>query len=225
MTSTPPPIGRISAGFTLIEMMLAIAVFALILVMLAGSFHAVATSKVQAENHIAVDSAARAIMAEMAREIRGAVQTSAIQSRVLLMGESHGHGSQVLDTVSVSTLSPGHRRALEDFGAEDTVAYTTSPNPGHQGWYLLLRDQYSSLLGIGTGTKVREPALLAVNLLSLHIRYFDGSSWSESWNSESLPPGRQLPNEVSIELTMASQSGAPFALATMVTLPMAFLQW
>lgn len=225
MTPASAPFRCGSAGFTLIEMMLAVAVLALILVMLAGSFHAVATSKVQAESHIAVDSAARAIVAEMAKEIRGAVQTASIPSRVLLMGETHGQGRQVLDSISVSTLSPGHRRTLEDFGAEDTVTYTTVPNPGHRGWFLLLRSQNSSLLGIGTGINVRAPALLAANLLSLRIRYFDGNSWSESWNSQSLPPGRQLPNEVGIELTMASRSGVPFSLATMVTVPMAYLQW
>jgi len=218
-------IDRVSAGFTLIEMMLAVAILALILVMLAGSFHAVATGKVQAESHIAVDSAARAILAEMANEIRGAIQTAMLPSRVLLMGEVHGHGSQVLDSISVSTLDPGHRRTLEDFGAEDTVTYATAPNPEHPGWFLLLRGQNSSLLGIGTGIKTREPALLATNLVSLRIRYFDGNVWGESWNSQSLPPGRQLPNEVAIELTMASRSGAPFSLATTVTLPMAFLQW
>jgi hypothetical protein len=62
-------------------------------------------------------------------------------------------------------------------------------------------------------------------LLSLHIRYFDGNIWGESWNSQSLPPGRQLPNEIGIELTIASRSGAPYSLATKVTLPMALLQW
>jgi prepilin-type N-terminal cleavage/methylation domain-containing protein len=218
-------IERSSAGFTLIEMMLAVAVLALIMVMLAGSFHAVATSKVQAENHLAVDSAAREILSGMTNELRDAVQTALLPSRVLLMGESHGHDFQIADSFSVSTLSPGHRRTLEDFGAEDTVSYTTAPNPEHRGWFLLFRSQSSSLLGIGTGVKAAETTLLAANLLSLHIRYFDGNIWSESWNSQSLPPGRQLPNEIDIELTMASRSGAPFSLATMVAPPMAFLQW
>jgi len=217
-------IDRVSAGFTLIEMMLAVAVLAVILVMLAGSFHAVATSKVQAERHIVVDATARAILADMTNEIHGAVQTALLPSRVLLMGEVHGHGGQVLDSISISTLNPGHRRTLEGFGPEDTITYTTAPNPGHPGWFLLLRSQNSSLLGIG-GVSAREPALLAENLLSLRIRYFDGNIWGESWNSQSLPPGRQLPNEVGIELTMASHSGAPFSLATRATLPMAFLQW
>ena len=223
MKAAPTTIKRLSPGFTLIEIMLALAVLAMILVMLAGSFHAVATSKVQAESHIAVDGAARAILSEMGSEIRGAVQTAFSPSRVLLMGESHGHGDQLLDSISVSTLNPGHRRALEDFGAEDTVSYTTVPNPRHPGWFMLLRSQNSSLLGIGS--KVGEPALLTPSLLSLRIRYFDGNAWSESWNSQSLPPGRQLPNEVGIELTVASRSGVPTSLATRVSLPMAFLQW
>src|SRR5262249_30683281 len=132
---------------------------------------------------------------------------------------------RIIDSIAISTLTPGHRRALEDFGTEDTVSYTAAPNPEHRGWFLLLRSQNSSLLGIGTGDNVRGAALLAANLLSLRIRYFDGSNWSESWNSQSLPPGRQLPTEVAIELMMASRSGAPFSIATMVTLPMGYLQW
>lgn len=205
--------------------MLAIAVLAIVLLMLASSFHAVATSKVQAENHIALDSAARAIVAEMCREIRGAVQTAGIPSRVLLMGEVHRDGGRALDSISISTLNPGHRRSLEDFGAEDTVTYTVRANPDHRGWFLLLRAQSSSLLGIGTGNTARQPAVLVANLLSLRIRYFDGNGWSESWDSQSLPPGRQLPNEVAIELRMASRSGPPFSIATMTTVPMAYSQW
>jgi prepilin-type N-terminal cleavage/methylation domain-containing protein len=216
---------RASAGFTLIEMMLAVAVLAVILVMLASSFHAVATSKVQAEDHVALDAAARAIASEMSREVRGAVQTAGIPSRVLLMGEVHGNSGQALDSISVSTLNPGHRRMLEDFGAEDTVTYTVTANPRHAGWFLLLRRQVSSLLGIGTGTKASEPAVLAANLLSLRIRYFDGNIWSESWNSETLPPGRQLPSEVAIELTMAARTGPPLSLSTIVSVPMAYSQW
>jgi prepilin-type N-terminal cleavage/methylation domain-containing protein len=219
------PLARLSAGFTLIEMMLAVAILALIMVTLAGSFHAIATGKVQAESHIAVDTTTRAILWEMANEIRGAVQTSSIQSQVLLTGESHGQAGAALDSLSVSTLDPGHRRAVEDFGAEDTVTYSTAPNPDHPGWFLLYRAQNSSLLGIGTGINVRAPALLATNLLALRIRYFDGNAWSESWNSQSLPPGRQLPNQVAIDLTMASRTDVPFSLATTVSLPMAFLQW
>jgi len=207
--------------------MLATAMLALILVMLAGAFHAVAAGKVQAESRIAVDAAGRAILGEMANEIRGAVQTYSLTSQVLLVGESHSENGRIVDSISVSTLDPGHRRTLEDFGAEDTITYSTLPNPDHPGLFLLLRSQSSSLLGTGTDGHVGEPMTIAANLLSLRIRYFDGNIWLEFWHSQRLPPGRQLPEEVAIELALAERAGVPLSLSTRVTLPMAheFSQW
>ncbi|MGH7917849.1 MAG: type II secretion system protein GspJ, partial [Candidatus Binataceae bacterium] len=69
------------------------------------------------------------------------------------------------------------------------------------------------------------PMVVANNVLSLHIRYFDGQNWSESWDSSKLPPGHQLPQEVQISLVMASPTGAPWALSTQISLPMSFAQW
>ena len=216
---------RAARGFTLLELMLAVAILGMILVMLAGSFHAVAASKIHGENRLAIDQTGRAILGQMADEIRGIVQTPLISSRVLLIGRGHMENGVPLDAISFSTLDPGHRRALEGFGAEDTVSYSTLPNPNHPGWNLLLRSQSSSLLGIGSGGNTNAPVIIADNLVSLHFRYFDGNIWSESWNSPSLPPGGSLPIEVSIDLVIAAPAGAPLALSTMVMVPMAFAEW
>ena len=211
-------------AFTLIEIMIAVAILGLVMVMLAGSFHAVATGKVHAENRLATNQMARTIMNEMVNEIRGAVQTPLIASHVMLAGEGRMNGNAPLDSIAVSTLDPGHRRTLEDFGSEDIVSYTTAANPAHSGWYLLTRTQTSALI-TSTFNNNNSEVLLADNLLSLHIRYFDGNGWGESWNSASLPPGQALPQAVLIDLVMASPGGAPFRLSTMVTMPMAFQQW
>ncbi len=64
---------------------------------------------------------------------------------------------------------------------------------------------------------------LADNLLALHFSYFDGNIWGESWDSTSLPPGRQLPQAIVIDLVLAAPGGV--RLSTMVTPPMAFAQW
>jgi prepilin-type N-terminal cleavage/methylation domain-containing protein len=219
-------IRRSTRGFTLIEMMLAIAVLGIILVVLAESFHAVSGSKVHAENRIAIDQAARSILTQMSDELRGAVQTPFITSRVMLIGQARMQGGRAMDTVTVSTLDPGHRRSLEGFGPEDTVSYFTAPNRDHPGWFLLERTQYSSLITTySAGSNNSNTMVLANNLLALHIRYFDGHNYTESWDSTSLPPGRELPLLAMIELQMASAGGAPLTLATAVTLPMAFSQW
>jgi len=214
-----------AAAFTLIEIMLAVFILGLVLLMLAESFHAVSSSKVHGESRIALDQAARTVLAQMSDELRGAVQTPFLASRVLFLGNARKEGGEPMDTFIVSTLDPGHRRSLEGFGPEDTVAYVTAPNPDHRGWFLLKRVQYSSLLSNPPTLENSSPVMLANNLLALHIRYFDGDKWHESWDSTSLPPGRSLPAEIAIVLKMGSPSGAAFTLATAVTPPMAYQQW
>jgi len=205
--------------------MLALAILSVVLVMLSSSFHAVAAGKVQGENRLALDQEGRILLTQLSGEIRGAVQTPLVPSRTLLVGQGLMRNALPLDTITVSSLDPGHRRALEGFGAEDTISYTTQPNPDHRGWFLLERTQNSSLLGIGTGDSPRPPMVLADNLISLHIRYFNGANWSESWNSQSLPPGQGLPQQVSIDLALAASNGPPLRLSTMIVLPMALPQW
>lgn len=212
-------------GFTLIELMVAVSILALIFVMLAGSFHAVATGKVNAEARIATSDEGRHILWQMSNEIRGTVQTLfGPPSVVLVQGKGRMENNLPLDSIIFSTLDPGHRRSIEDFGAEDMVSYTTAPNPNRLGWFILTRNQRSSLLNGGDGGS-GVSMVAANNLLSLHFRYFDGNIWTESWDSPSLPPQRQIPPAIMIDLVLAEPSGAPLPLSTVVTLPMAFNQW
>jgi hypothetical protein len=216
---------RYAAAFTLIEIMLAVAILGTVLLMLAESFHAVASSKVHGENRIAVDQAARTILFQMCNELRGSVETPFIASHVVLLGHARKEGGVPMDSFTVSTLDPGHRRSLEGFGPEEIVAYVTAPNPDHPGWSLLKRVQYSALLENPPTLENASPVLLANNLISFHVRYFDGDNWTESWDSTSLPPGRSLPQQIQIDLKMASASGAPFSLSTAISPPMAFREW
>ncbi len=212
-------------GFTLLEMMVAVAILGIVMVMLASSFHAVAAGKTQAEGRLLSDRQARAILSQLTTELRGAVQTPLIASDVTLIGQGHMQNGTPLDTLFVSTLNPGHRPSIISFGAEELVSYSGRPNPNHPGWFMLMRQQQSALLGATAGVNVAPPVVLAANLLAFHVRYFNGNIWVESWNSPSLPPGLQLPQAVAIEIQMAGPHAAPVTLATQVTLPMAFTQW
>jgi prepilin-type N-terminal cleavage/methylation domain-containing protein len=225
MKADPLRMSKAPSGFTLIELMLAVAILGLIMVMLTGAFHAIAAGKVQAESRLGVDQTARAILWQMSNEIRGAVQTPLVASHVMLVGQARTHGGTPLDSITVSTLDPGHRPTLEDFGPEDVISYTSIPNPKHREWSLLTRTRTSGLLPNTTGRNATSSMVLADNVLSLHMRYFDGNKWTESWDSQSLPPGRALPMAVSIDLVVSQPNGARVALSTMVSVPMAFAQW
>jgi prepilin-type N-terminal cleavage/methylation domain-containing protein len=225
MKADPLRMSKASSGFTLIELMLAVAILGLIMVMLTGAFHAIAAGKVQAESRLGVDQTARAILWQMSNEIRGAVQTPLVASHVMLVGQARSNSGRPIDSLTVSTLDPGHRPTLEDFGPEDIISYMSTPNPKHREWSLLTRTRTSGLLPNTTGRNATSSMVLADNVLSLHMRYFDGNKWTESWDSQSLPPGRALPMAVSIDLVVSQPNGARVALSTMVSVPMAFAQW
>jgi prepilin-type N-terminal cleavage/methylation domain-containing protein len=214
-----------SRGFTLIEIMLAVAILGVIMVMLAGSFHAVAAGKTHAEGRLLSSRQARAVLAQLTNELHGAVQTPLIASHVLLAGQARMLNGAPFDNLIVSTLDLGHRRSISTFGAEEMISYTSQANPDHRGWYMLMRQQQSSLLTATAGLKVPPPMVLAANVLSFHVRFFNGNIWLESWNSASLPPGMQLPQAIAIDVVLAGPGGARIQLATQITVPMAFTQW
>jgi hypothetical protein len=203
-------------------MMLAIGVLGLILTMLATSFSTVAHSKVHAEGRLIVDREGRALLWQLSKEVRDAVQTPIAPSRVLMLGGGHSGSNGPIDTLTLSTLDAGHRRAITGIAPEYIVTYTEALNPDRRGWYLLQRTQQSGLMLAAANA---QSLVLADNLLSLHLRYFDGQRWTESWDSSSLPPGRQLPIAVAIQIQMAAPGGRVMDFATQVTVPMAIQQW
>jgi len=151
MRAHPLRMSKAPRGFTLIELMLAVAILGLIMVMLAGAFHEIAAGKVQGERRLGVDQTARAILWQMSNEIRGAVQTPLIASHVLLEGQARTRSGTPLDSITVSTLDPGHRPTLEDFGPEEVISYGSTPNPKNRGWSLLTRTRTSGLLSNTAG--------------------------------------------------------------------------
>ncbi|HLI78732.1 MAG TPA: prepilin-type N-terminal cleavage/methylation domain-containing protein [Candidatus Binataceae bacterium] len=214
------------AGFTLLELMLALGILALILVMIAGSFNVVIHSKVQGEARLDVDREGRAILWQLTNEIRGAVQTPYpnFPSNVLLLGKGQMGGTLPIDSITVSTLAAGHRRAITGMDAEELVSYSATPNPQARGWFVLTRSQRSALL-IGSNIPGAPPTELADNLVSLHIKYFNGGEWLESWNSTELPPPTQLPVAVSIDIVLGAGRGRLMNFSTEVILPMALPVW
>jgi prepilin-type N-terminal cleavage/methylation domain-containing protein len=209
-------------GFTLIEMMLAVAILGLILAMLAESFHAVAASKLHAEGRLYTEREGRAVMWELSNELIGAVQTSIYPSVVLFLGTAHFDAGVAVNSLTVSTLNAAHRRSIDSYGAEQVVSYQALPNPAHRGWFLLERSQQSAL---GYGGTAAMPIVVANNLVSLRLRYFDGQQWGEVWNSQNLSPGRQLPMAVAVDLALGAPGGHVMTFSTQVMLPMSVEQW
>ncbi len=63
--------------------------------------------------------------------------------------------------------------------------------------------------------------MLADNVVGLHIRYFNGQMWNESWNSQQVGDQLPLPIAVSIDLQMMTENGNPMNFSTKIAVPMA----
>ena len=114
--------------------------------MLASSFSTVAHSKVHAEGRLMVDREGRALLWQLTKELRNAVQTPYTASNVVLFGNGHMGSGVPVDTITMSTFSGGHRSALTGMTPETIVNYNLISNPDQQGWYILQRSQQSGLL-------------------------------------------------------------------------------
>lgn len=208
-------------GFTLLELMLALSLAAMLMMILYESFAAVATSKLHGENRLLADQQGRAIMWQLSKEIRGLIQTPLILSKTLLIGQAGMQSGMALDSLTFSTIDVPHRRSLNGVGTEEVVSYQAVPNPDNRGWFMLTRTQTSALLNQSRPTQP-PPVVLADNVLGLHVRYFDGQRWLESWDSRSMPPGQILPLAISLDLTLMAPGGRPVNFSTAIAVPMAF---
>lgn len=204
--------------------MVAISILAIVLVMISGAFSTVIHSKIHGEARLDVDREGRAIIWELANEIRGAVQTPNPSSNVLLIGLGQMRDTAPVNAITISTLAAGHRRAITGFSSEELVSYSVTPNPQMRKAYILTRSQRSALMML-TASFTTPPIELADNVISLHIRYFNGNTWLESWDSTALPPSSQLPVAVSIDLVLAAGAGRFMNFSTEVLLPMAVQTW
>jgi prepilin-type N-terminal cleavage/methylation domain-containing protein len=220
------------AGFTLIEILLALGILAVVLAMLSSAFNIVAHSKQHAENRMAANQAGAAILAQMSREIRGTVAavsaTTALPNaavpvpQMFLLGQGRTTSGIPVDSLTISTADAGHRPSLFSFGSEDLVTYSAQANPDHRGWYLLTRSQQSALIPPQAGNRAPLQVVLADNVLSLHLRYFNGQTWNESWDSRANSQ-MPLPPAIQIDLELAAPGGLPLDFSTQVAVPMASL--
>jgi hypothetical protein len=143
---------------------------------------------------------------------------------VILIGVGQMRNQHPLDSITISTLAAGHRRAITGFGSEQIVTYMTNESGNRRHWATISRTQSSALMTSGPGAS-SPTTVLADNVVALHIRYFNGNDWLESWDSNKLPRGQQLPVAVGIDLQLGARNGHVMNFSTEVMIPMAVAAW
>lgn len=235
-------------GFTLVEILMAIIIMAVILVTVYGSVARTLTSKERAESRAELFATGREAVQRIADEVQASV--SPLPRRGVFRG-ARGGGSPPTDSIAFVAMNRGGYGLNRVPPGLVLIQYAVSPVEGRRGLFTLWREEerWAALLAeadgqplpaddpdLMGGAPLREqlplldcPADAAAELpgscvpvLGLQFRYFDDRGGvHEEWDSLADATRFMLPSAVQITLYLGDERRAVHDFSTVVDLPIA----
>jgi type II secretory pathway component PulJ len=209
------------AGFTLVELLLALFLFAHIAGVVFAAFAAVASGVEKGRQHIEIYRVGRVALLRMAQEIGAAIPlpqsaSGTVERNTALLGKAHADGEAGHDRIDFLTIP--YRRYSASVPSYEIcrVAYYVGDNL--QGKTALFREEDCS--GEEVERRERATRLELTDLaVGLNIIYYDAEKDYEEW-----PPTRDdlslLPCRVRLALILRDAQQYERAFITTVALPM-----
>jgi prepilin-type N-terminal cleavage/methylation domain-containing protein len=213
------------AGFTLLEVMIAISIMTTILVILFGTYSAAVDRAARTRELSQIYHEARVLLQLMANDLRSAYVKEAIEQAqqalqqtktpsTSFVGEDRKELDKPADNLAFSTILPTQRPDVPDTEM-CRVAYSIEPlNESPQSRALFRRVNCS----LNPEAPDQDHLFLLTELAhGLDFKYYDaqGAEYLD-WNSREPHGGKQLPARIKITLLLADQHGQlrPFSMLT-----------
>ncbi len=183
-----------NAGFTLLEILVAISLASLLLTSIYGVFSTTSAAKEHVEKQGAALHLGRVLISRLDRELLG-LALSTQNTFSALKGGENSLGEPYLELLTNSTGGPqlGMRQ----------VQYRLGPDPDNR------MTIWRAEKGLNE-TSANSEERLAQGLEKLSFSFFDGRNWRENWDSRT----DNLPVLVRAELTLKNTEGMPPLLST-----------
>jgi general secretion pathway protein J len=199
-----------SAGFTLIEVLVAVSIAAIVLTSVYGVFTGVSSAKIRLEADSEAYHRARIIFDRLGREIRGAVPIGGTNGKGVFLAGLDGQGEPFLELTTTAVAQPGEGNtgiALIHYGlAEDRER--------PQGKNVLMRSEHSALQSEATSASAGMMRL-APGIEQLQLRFYTGSDWRSEWDASA----DGLPALVELSLAMIDSEGRSHRFFSAFELP------
>lgn len=191
---------RRAAGFTLLEVILAVVVTAIVTAGLFTSMSGVFKTRRQVEDHLAGRDALRMAVALLRQDLQCVPPAGGRISGVFIGENETGMGSADADALTYVTANPA-LKSDQDFADLRQVELRLLESDSDPDHYVLGRLVTGNLLA----TTTPEPTLqvLARRVVAMDLTYFDGGEWLDEWDSTELE--NAIPLAVRIELTLAPE--------------------
>jgi prepilin-type N-terminal cleavage/methylation domain-containing protein len=207
-------------GFTLIEIMLALALMALLTSILWGTFAQTAKVKQRIEQSQDRTHTVRVALMRMSREIEMAfmtAETSGTQERrTMFSGTSHNN----FDELRFSWF--GHQRMRADAAEGDTalITYFSQPDPDDPNRTNLMRRETRRLEAKDPKLMPGETYILCPAVSRLKFAYYDykQKDWREEWDTTTADGLQYMPTQVRIALTVLDERGMAMTFTSIARL-------
>lgn len=191
-------------GFTLLEVVLSVAITGVVLLTIYSSFHL--CNRVGKRVGSKIDRDARAVLSQLSRDLRSAYLLAEKESNLKFAGSATSINFITVVSLRHNFSGPGEYDLRE-------VGYYLGPGPDEDIYSLIYRIN----LAPGKETpKVGEHRELTRLAKSLRFTYYDGRVWQKAWNST-----EQLPEavHVSIGLNSRADNSTSEIFSTIVDIP------
>jgi general secretion pathway protein J len=205
-----------SKGFTLLEILIAIAILAIIATMVYASFDASIKVIDRVDRDAETYRQARLVLTKLSEDLSMAYNSKGnIPPETTFVGEHHVADGRAQDTLRFISIS--HLRYLPDEPTSDLnlIEYSIETDPEGKGWALLRKEEANpySLSESRSGQFV-----LGEGINSFSLKYFDGKTWVEHWDSAS---NKGVPWVVEIEIQFQESGGGQKSFKSWVELALA----
>jgi len=209
---------RSSSGFTMVELMLAMAIFAFITTLMWGSFSQTATSKRAIQNEQERAHTVRVALMRMSRELEMAYlsdnENTAITNRRTFFTAS---ARADVDEVTFSSFAHQRLRAGAAEGDSALISYFGARDPDDRRVLNLMRRETRRLQAEDPATLLGEAYILCPDVLRVKFAFYDHrkKEWATDWSTLNAGNGTPyLPAHVRITLTVVDERGKEVSYST-----------
>lgn len=205
------------AGFTLIEVMLALAILTFVTSIMWGTFSQTAADKRALESAQERTHTVRVALMRMARELEmaylsGSENTAIAERRTFFVGSSHGD----VDEVQFSNFA--HQRLRAGLAEGDTalISYFGERDPDDRRVLNLMRRETRRLQADSPSTLLGESYILCPDVSRVKFEYYDQTlkQWVNEWSTLNASGQQYLPAHVRITLTVVDERGQEVSYST-----------
>ena len=206
-----------AAGFTLIEVMLALAILGFVTTIMWGSFSQTVANKKAIESAQERTHTVRVALMRIVREIEMAYlsaseNTALSERRTFFIGSSHGD----VDELTFSSFAHQRLRAGLAEGDTSLISYFGERDPDDRRILNLMRRETRRLQAENPSTIAGEAYILCPDVSRLKIQYYDHKlkEWVNEWSTLNASGNQYLPTHVRITLTVIDERGQEVSYST-----------